>query len=121
MPINDEIELAISAHISWKQRLATAVHTGKCHNLTPENADNSHLDAFGKWVDHRLDDKYKESPLFKEIWARHEKFHHESSEILRLALEGNHIEASQRMTAQSEFTRDSNELITLMREWQEFG
>ncbi len=118
MSVFNEIELAISAHASWKQRLGMAIITGQCDDITPEQtADDTHC-AFGHWLYKDIEPKYKHGPLYEEIGKVHKQFHQEAGAILSLALSGKTEEAKQRMFNDGEYIRLSDELITLLREWQ---
>ncbi len=118
MPVFNEIELAISAHASWKQRLAMAIIAHQCDDITPEQAaDDTHC-AFGHWLYKDINPEYKHGPLYDEICNVHKQFHKEAGAILALVTSGKEEEAKQRMIQDGEYIRLSDELITLLREWQ---
>lgn len=118
MPFFNDIELAISAHSSWKQRLTTAIINGQCDEISPEDAGNDSHCAFGNWLYNGIGDEYRNGPLYDEICKLHKEFHQEASEILALAINGNQEAAKQRMISNGKYIRLSNQLITLLREWQ---
>ena len=117
MSLKDDIDLAIGAHGSWKQKLRTAIDTGESPS-TPEKVMQDNNCSFGKWLHERITASEKESPYYKEVVELHAEFHKEAGAILALALKGEKDEAYDRIKLGSKFSRVSGGLTRKMKEWQ---
>lgn len=117
MNVHEEIDKAISAHGQWKVKLRNAIDTGECES-TPEKVKMDNNCSFGKWLHYRLDDSYKNGPLYQEIVELHANFHKEAGAILALALKGSKDEANELLKLGSKFSAYSANLTKKMKEWQ---
>jgi methyl-accepting chemotaxis protein len=112
----EEISKAIGAHGMWKQRLRSAIDTGKSDFAT-ERVRPDNLCDFGKWL-HGLPATDKSALDWKTVQNLHARFHLEAARVLDLALKGKKTEADRLMTADSEFGRISQSLTTAMMKWK---
>ncbi len=117
MSVHDEIDKAIAAHGQWKVKLRNAIDTGTCES-TPDKVKMDDNCSFGKWLNHRIDNSYKNTSLYKEVIDLHANFHKEAGTILELALNGNKDEANELMKIGGKFTSYSGQLTRKMKEWQ---
>lgn len=117
MTVYDEIDKAISAHGMWKQKLRSAIDTGECES-TPEKVKADNNCGFGKWLHERIDPMVKSSPHYNEVVALHADFHKEAGVILELALNGNAVQANQKMGISGDFAKYSAALTRKMKDWQ---
>lgn len=117
MSVKEEIDKAIGAHGSWKQKLRTAIDTGECES-TPDKVKMDNNCSFGKWLHERIDPSAKSSAYYKEIVSLHAEFHKEAGAILEIALNGNKDEANNRIKLGSKFAKLSAELTTKLKTWQ---
>lgn len=117
MNIQEEISKAISAHGQWKVKLRKAIDTGECES-TPAKVKMDNNCSFGKWLHNRIDDAYKEHPMYPEVVKLHAEFHKEAGAILELAMNGKTEEANARLGLGSQFSSHSAKLTQKMKEWQ---
>jgi methyl-accepting chemotaxis protein len=110
-----EIQLAIGAHGLWKQRLTSAIATGRSE-FTPDKIRSDALCDFGKWL-HSLPESERASEHWNKVHSLHERFHQESAAVLKAALAGRKEEASAAMARGSAFTLISMRLTAAMMEW----
>ncbi len=117
MSVHDEIDKAVAAHGAWKQKLRSAIDTGKSES-TPAKVKMDNNCSFGKWLYERIDPKAKGSPYYNDILKMHADFHKEAGAILELALKGNKDQANDLMKLGSNFSKISAKLTTTMKSWQ---
>ena len=117
MSVKDEIDMAIAAHGFWKQRLRTAIATGKCES-TPDKVKQDNNCSFGKWLHERIDPAVKSSSYYKEALSLHAEFHQEAGCILEIALKGEKEEANELLRIGSDFSRLSSALTQKLQEWK---
>jgi hypothetical protein len=112
----NEIDLAISAHGMWKQRIKSAIETGQSEfNANKVCLDN--LCDFGKWL-HTLDANIKSTESWKTIQINHAEFHKVAGHILDLALNGKKDEATKGIALGSEYAAVSGKLTMAMMKWK---
>ena len=70
----EEIDKAVAAHASWKDKLVVAIDTGECES-TPEEVKMDNNCAFGKWLYERIDPSVKSSSHYNDVVALHTEFH----------------------------------------------
>jgi len=112
----DQINRAIAAHGTWKNRLKQAIDSG-ASDITPEKASADDQCEFGRWL-HALPETERQSTGCREIAALHSCFHHEAGDVLRLALEGKKQQALQCLGIDSSFTAASSKLTSQMMAWK---
>ncbi len=117
MSTSEEIDMAITAHASWKQKLRHAIDTGECGS-TPEKVKMDNNCAFGKWLHERIEPSAKTSDYYTKTVSLHAEFHKHAGHILELALAGNKTEATGLMGLDSGFTKNSGQLTRILKEWQ---
>ena len=117
MSSHDEIDMAIKAHASWKDKLREAINSGECES-TPARVKQDCNCSFGKWLHERIDPAAKGTPHYQKVKQLHADFHREAGTILEVALRGNKDEANERMRLGSHFVQVSADLTRTMREWQ---
>ncbi len=118
MSIVKEIETAIHAHSSWKLNFTTSIFNGHFHGMTPDSVSDSSEGPFGEWLYRKVDAQYRQGLLYTEIVKTHELCHKEAGIILQMVLDGNKVDATQRMISDGDFIHLSDQLISLLRDWQ---
>ena len=115
-PMKEMIVRSIGAHSMWKDRLQTAVDTGKNQwNIEKTKTDNQC--AFGKWF-YGLSEGERKSTQCKEIQKLHAEFHQLAGHVLEL-VENKHItEASASIQHHGSFAACSEKLTTQMIAWK---
>lgn len=111
--MKEKIRKAIAAHGAWKERLSTAISTGRLEiQIASIKADN--LCEFGKWL-------YSEAASIRdaERYARvkdlHAQFHLAASAVAELALAGKVPEAEESMAGK--YSEISAKLTKEMVDW----
>jgi len=117
MPLKDEIDKAIGAHSAWKQRLKTAIDTGKAE-VTVENASRDNVCPFGQWLYGTTIGGAKDLPGFNDVRTVHASFHKCAAGVLDLALKGKKAEAATLLGASSEYSKTSAQLTQALMKWQ---
>lgn len=116
MSYYDAINTAISGHAEWKQRLRSAIDTGKSEwsvdKVSPDN-----LCAFGKWL-YSLPTTEQQEERWKLVRALHADFHKEAAKVLDLALRGIKEDAKTLMSFDSAYAKTSAKLTWEMMEWR---
>jgi len=112
----EEINKAVGAHGIWKNRLKSAIDTGKS-DVTPEVAAADNKCAFGKWL-HGLPEEMQNSPRCQNVKDLHACFHREAASILDLALSGEKEKAADSLADGSAFSDTSTQLTEAMMEWK---
>ena len=114
-----EIDNGIAAHGAWKDRLKTAVDTGKLEiPVATISADNQC--AFGKWLyGSTLSGVDKASPQYAEIKQLHADFHKVAGRIAQLATSGKKTEAQQMLDFGKDYTMISGKLALALQRWKE--
>lgn len=117
MRVKEEIDLAIGAHGSWKQKLRIAIDTGICES-TPEKVRCDNNCSFGKWLHERIDPSVKVSQYYKDAVVLHAEFHREAGDILEMALNGQKEEALELIKLGSYFSKKSSALTKTLQDWK---
>ena len=118
MALKDEVDKAISAHSAWKQRLKTAIDTGKAE-VTVENAAKDNVCPFGQWLyGATLAEGAKALAGFGDVRGLHAQFHKRAAEVLDLALKGKKAEAMALMGVTAEYSKISAQLTQSLMKWQ---
>lgn len=107
-----EAGMYIWAHSQWKQRLRSAIETGKSE-FSPEVVCTDNSCELGKWL-HGLAPRQKTSPQWKKLQALHAEFHLETARVLKLALAGERNDAEKGIVLGSDFSRLSASLADLL-------
>jgi Chemoreceptor zinc-binding domain len=117
MSLKDEIDKAIGAHSAWKQRLKTAIDTGKAE-VTVENAGKDNVCPFGQWLYGTSIGGAKDLSAYNDVRTIHANFHKRAAEILDLALKGKKAEATALMGVAADYNKISAQLTQAMMKWQ---
>jgi hypothetical protein len=117
MSYKEDIDKAIIAHGQWKQRLMTAVTTGKSE-FSVEKVRVDNLCDFGKWF-FSLPAALKETDHGKKVHDLHARFHQEAARILEKALSGKAEEAQRDLSSGSLYTQISGQLTISLNRWKE--
>jgi methyl-accepting chemotaxis protein len=102
----------IWAHSQWKQRLRSAITTGRSE-FTVERVCTDNSCDLGKWI-HGLPPQYKVAPEWQKLKTLHAQFHTEAGRILKLALEGNGADAEKALGLGSSYSKLSSNLVELL-------
>jgi hypothetical protein len=111
-----DINNALIAHGQWKQRLASAIASGKSDfSVSRVRMDNAC--AFGKWFC-SLPTRLRQSEQGKTVQHLHASFHVEAARILSLALNGRRDEATKAIGGGSQYAAVSGQLAIALTQWQ---
>ncbi len=118
MSLADQINKAIGAHGMWKQRLRSAIDSGKSE-FTVADVGKDNLCEFGKWLyGTSLSAADKTSAEYKAVRDLHARFHQCAAKVLSCALAGNRAAAEASLGNDGEFTTASAELTRAMMGWK---
>ena len=113
----DSISKAISAHGTWKRRLADAIASGRSEfSVAAVRVDNQC--EFGCWL-HGLPAAEQRKPECVRVRDLQAKFHHEAANTLALALAGKKSDAERSMTLGGPFAVASSALTMAMMDWRQ--
>jgi methyl-accepting chemotaxis protein len=116
MITREEIGKAIGAHGLWKVRLRDAIAAG-VSEMTPAQVEADNLCVFGMWL-HGLTEPDTRSEHYDTVHSLHKAFHREAARVLRLALTGSRVEASQALEIGGAFAIASAALTRAMINWR---
>jgi hypothetical protein len=116
MELTDQLDLALDAHLLWRERLAQSVRTRASDVAVELVADDSCCN-FGLWLRH-LPGEEKSNPQWREAHQLHVEFHQEAAAVLTLALQGEAAGAEQRLAEGGTFTQASDKLGSSLRRWR---
>ncbi len=115
--IHEQIQLALSAHGAWKQRLIDAIEK-RSSAIAVGTARVDDQCAFGKWLyGETLERGVKRSEQYGRCLELHRRFHAAAGDVLSLALAGDKDAASRAMAPGSEYARVSGALSSTLMEW----
>ncbi len=115
----DEINAAIIAHGSWKQRLRDLIN-GKDSDIDPEKAGTDNNCKFGKWLyGDTLSEEDKSNEFYKQVKNMHSEFHLKVKEIIDL-VRSNRKEDAEGIIKDiaSPYNMISCRLINKLAEWK---
>ncbi len=110
------ITVAMGAHGMWKSRLADAAKTGQSE-WTVDILKQDNQCEFGKWL-YALPAQFRTNEHYEIVKKKHAEFHKLCAHILGDALAGKLEKAQNELAADSEFAKQSNNLILLMSKWK---
>jgi len=111
--VKEKIKKAIAAHGAWKDRLNTAIATGKLEMPIPNvKADN--LCEFGKWL-YGDAAALTSSDRYGKVKELHAHFHRAAGAVAELAVAGRKAEAEAALAG--EYTAVSTKLTGEMTDW----
>ena len=111
-----EISDAITAHLVWKQRLVTAIETGKPQH-SPIAAGSDRHCAFGKWLyGPKVSPQVQVSRPYAVVRRLHAGFHRSAGRILSLVEQGQIKQAQ--LTLHRDFEAQSDLLIRALQKWR---
>lgn len=117
MSLQDEIKHAIGAHGLWKNRLHSAIESGKSE-FSPEQVSHDNNCDFGKWLHGpSLSSVVKHKAEYEACRHLHADFHREASHVLKLALDGHKDQARSAMGTSGKFAEISGNLTSAMMKW----
>lgn len=114
--MKEEINAAIIAHGEWKERLASAIETGKSE-FTPDKIMVDNLCVFGKWF-HSLTGADTVTEEYSEVKELHATFHKAAAKVLDAALAGKTEEARALIGDGSEYAKISSSLTLALGRWR---
>ncbi len=118
MSLAEEISKAIGAHGMWKQRLRSAIDSGKSE-FTPDAVAKDNACDFGQWLyGSSLSAADKASAEYKSVKDLHAQFHQCASSVLSCAIAGKKADAESMMGNSGKFTTTSGELTRAMMTWK---
>ncbi len=116
MSIEAQISKSIGAHGLWKQRILSAIDTGKS-DWTPDVVRQDCNCDFGKWLG-SADAEVKVSPHYAKVKGLHSDFHKVAASVLEMALAGRKEEATAAVGSSSEYANISTNLTREMMDWK---
>ena len=118
MSLQEEITKAIGAHGMWKNRLHSAIETGKSE-FTVDHVSHDNNCDFGRWLyGSSIPPTSKLKPDYDACRRLHADFHREAAGVLKLALSGQKDKALSAMDRNGKFAEVSANLTTAMMKWQ---
>lgn len=118
MSLAEQINKAIGAHGMWKQRLRSAIESGKSE-FTIADTGRDNLCEFGKWLyGTSLSAADKASVEYKLVRDLHARFHQSAAKVLSRALAGDRAGAEASIGNAGEFTSVSADLTRAMMGWK---
>lgn len=112
----ENISKAIGAHGMWKNRLKSAIAMGTS-DTTVEKASKDDQCEFGKWL-LSLPTECQRSEEYRQARKLHTCFHGEAGKVLRLALEGEKLQAEAMLSDDGSFGDISQQLTSQMMSWR---
>jgi methyl-accepting chemotaxis protein len=112
-----QLRAALSAHGSWKDKLATAVEAGTS-DADPATVALDDRCSFGQWLHQTISTQQRSSSHYKPVHDLHEQFHKNAAEVLKLALNGHGSDARAGMSVGGGFARTSSALTQELIAWR---
>ncbi|MGO9972737.1 MAG: methyl-accepting chemotaxis protein [Solirubrobacteraceae bacterium] len=112
-----QLRAALSAHGSWKKKLASAIEAGKSE-ADPGTVALDDRCAFGQWLHQSISGEHRSSSHYQPVHELHEQFHKHAAEVLTLALSGRVSEARAAMGVGSSFAQTSSALTQQLIAWR---
>lgn len=109
-----DIDSAIAAHQSWKQRLQNVLDGTSDEELRPELICLDNRCELGQWLHGPGGQRLGHFPAFTVLVARHQYFHQQASQVLALAQAGQADKATQ--TLGSSYRHASNQVVLMLKE-----
>ncbi len=109
-----DIDTAITAHESWKQRLHNYLDGQSSEELKPEVVCLDDRCELGQWLYGTGKMRLGGYPAFSVLVARHKYFHVQASTVVALAQAGEKDKAGQ--TLNTSYRHASNQVILLLKE-----
>ncbi len=111
-----QLQKAIAAHGAWKQRLRSAIATGKTAFQLADVRKDDCCD-FGRWL-YSCQGSHRESPHWDCVRGHHATFHKEAAEVLQEAIEGDPGKATEAViSAASPFRAACHNLSEAISAW----
>ncbi len=113
----EQIQLALAAHATWRDRLRVAIETQSSEVAVDDVRRDDHCD-FGTWIyGATVGPDVKESAGYQNCVELHRRFHSAAGNVLSAALAGNVKEASRAMGPGGEFAKISAALTSALMAW----
>jgi hypothetical protein len=117
MSLEDEIKSAIGDHGIWKNKLKSAVDTGKIDVKISTIKSDVHCD-FGKWLHGpSTTEKEKNSIHYQKVHDLHAVFHEKAALVAQHAVAGNKVAAMKMLDVNGEYVEASATLTAAMINW----
>jgi methyl-accepting chemotaxis protein/methyl-accepting chemotaxis protein-1 (serine sensor receptor) len=115
--IQEQLQVALSAHGAWKQRLKVAIET-RTSEIGVDKARMDNQCALGKWLyGPTVSAAVKKSAEYRKSLELHRRFHEVSGEVLAMALAGRKEDATRAMGTGSQFEEVSASLASTLVAW----
>lgn len=119
MSLEDEITKAIGAHGMWKNRLRSAIDSGK-GDANPAEVAKDNVCPFGQWLyGTTIPAATRASADYAAVKKLHADFHQCASKILACVVSGQKAQADALMS--SEYAKVSADLTSAMMKWKAAG
>ena len=116
MSFEDEITKAIGAHGMWKNRLRSAIDSGKA-DANPVDVAKDNGCPFGQWLySSTVPATARASADYSSVRKLHADFHKCAAKVLECVTHGHKAQADALMAG--EYTKVSTDLTTAMMKWK---
>jgi len=112
-----QLRAALSAHGSWKHKLASAIETGQSE-ADPAIVALDDRCPFGQWLHQTISSQHRSSSHYQPVHDLHEQFHKHAAEVLTLAVNGHGSDARAATGVGSGFAQTSSALTLELIAWR---
>jgi hypothetical protein len=112
-----QLRAALSAHGGWKNKLASAIESGKS-DADPRVVALDDRCPFGQWLHNTISPQHRSSRHYQPVHDLHEHFHAHAAEVLTLAVGDHAAEARAAMSTGSGFSQTSSALTQELIAWR---
>lgn len=109
-----DIDVAISAHQNWKDRLLTYLEGRSTEDLRPEVICHDDRCDLGKWIHSDGQKQLGQYAMFSELRAVHKMFHQQASSVVALHQTGKRGDA--KALLDGEYSKTSERIIRRLKD-----
>lgn len=113
-----EINKAIAAHATWKEKLKATIHDG-ARGLSLDTASRDDQCEFGRWLNGSAE--LRAAGHYARVKELHRKFHAEVGNVLKVAMNGDRAKAEAMLDPGAAFATTSRDLTLEMMHWSREG
>jgi hypothetical protein len=114
----EDIDKAIGAHETWKNRFNSAIELGETE-IPIETIRTDNQCEFGKWLYGKtISSKDKSTTYYKSVRLLHSAFHRTAAHVAELAINGKKDDAEKMIASDGEYNLISSKLIQVLTEWK---
>ena len=109
-----DIDVAIGAHLNWKDRLIVYLEGKSSEDLRPEVICHDDRCDLGKWIHSDGQRMLGQYSLFSELRATHKMFHQQASSVVALHQTGKADAA--KWLLEGEYSKTSERIVTRLKD-----